>query len=409
MAHKSSISKRYDVLIIGSLPAYLGAKQHSGLGNVVWGLAKELKKQPISFAIAAKGKYYERYKKVNGIEIYGLGASFICFLLTTYKVLFNFREVLAIKLLKDKLRLIYAVYFLIYIARKVDFDLIHLNHVTNQFPLAVRLLNIKVPVIAHIHSYSTLVNCKSDDKLRLLQKNINYQLSKVNYVIHVSKSVRKQGLEFGIKWTTDEKVVYNGIKYDLQKLKELECPTEKGLICFAGAFLPIKGVDILLKSLQTIKNRINKIVWIGEGPLRGEIENVCRRLDIKYEMTGMIPNEEVIKWLSRSQLLVVPSLSESFGQVYIESLLAGTPAIGYYKVLEEFNEAFSLDKTGDKYLIPFNTKSENEHELSEKIIMSLTQKVKFDDELRNKILSKTYWPSIIENYVDIYKRLLGNS
>ncbi len=402
----SKPKKRYQIVIVGSLPAYLGAKQHSGLGNVVWGLANELAKHQRSFAILARGKYYHKYRKINGIDVHGIGFSIVALFKTFFYMILKFDEVLSVPFLKDRLRLAYGIYFLLYFTGRMEFDLIHLHHVTNQLPLAARIVGIKKAIIAHVHSYSNLVNNANSVRFARIVDNISYQLSKVDFVVHVSRSVKKQGLDYGVKWPVGDAVIYNGARYDLNDIDKLIAPRQRGVLCFAGAFLQIKGVELFLDSLPLIKNHVEKIIWIGEGPLREEIVCRCREHDIEYDMTGMISNEKVLQILSSSQLLVLPSISESFGQVYLESLLVGTPAIGYHAIMTEFKELFDMNGSDPNTLIPFNSQVDDHTELADRIISSLQRPASIDRKLREKVLAETSWPNLIGKYLKIYDKLL---
>lgn len=65
-------------------------------------------------------------------------------------------------------------------------------------------------------------------------------------------------------------------------------------------------------------------VFVGEGPLRQEIERVCPDARI----TGWVSGKEVAAHLSRARALVLPSLCyETQGMVVAEAAAVGVPAI----------------------------------------------------------------------------------
>lgn len=96
---------------------------------------------------------------------------------------------------------------------------------------------------------------------------------------------------------------------------------------FAGAGTQRKGLHHLLLAWRQARL-----------PKHGKLTLVCRTIDSGIlELVASTPNVELIRGLSqtdlvqqfrRSSLLVMPSLVEGFGQVYLEALAEGCPVLG---------------------------------------------------------------------------------
>ncbi len=102
---------------------------------------------------------------------------------------------------------------------------------------------------------------------------------------------------------------------------------DKFVVLFVGRLIEEKGVLVLLEAAKRWNKKIN-IALAGEGPLREKI------LDQKSEIKnliylGKIDNNDLPKYYSAADLVIVPSINEEgFGRVIIESLACGTPVVG---------------------------------------------------------------------------------
>ena len=86
---------------------------------------------------------------------------------------------------------------------------------------------------------------------------------------------------------------------------------------------PQKGVDVAIRALREIPGA--QLVVLGEGPQRGELEQLARELDIPVYLPGRVP--DVAAWLRRADLLVHPVRWEGFGLALLEAMLASLPVV----------------------------------------------------------------------------------
>jgi len=119
-------------------------------------------------------------------------------------------------------------------------------------------------------------------------------------------------------------VIYNGIKEFKLALRE-----EKDFTVGTIAELHrIKGLDILLKAWSKfIKKHPAKLVIIGEGEERRNLENMARRLNISdsVEFRGHVDNAR--EKLLNFDIFVLSSRSENLPYVVLEAGLAGLSVI----------------------------------------------------------------------------------
>ncbi len=54
---------------------------------------------------------------------------------------------------------------------------------------------------------------------------------------------------------------------------------------------------------------------------------ILRSQKVQIDITGFIPHDEVFPWLSRTRILIIPSMDEGFGRMAIEAMACGIPVI----------------------------------------------------------------------------------
>jgi len=154
-------------------------------------------------------------------------------------------------------------------------------------------------------------------------------------------------------------VVPNGVDTQLfryrskeEALKELsgsrinlQLSSENKIVLFVGNLVPIKGPDILLEAFARMMSEMSNIessikysalgtrhstlLFIGAGPMRGQLERRARHLGISDSVIflGSRPHEEVALWMNVADCLCVPSRSEGMPNVVVESLASGLPVV----------------------------------------------------------------------------------
>jgi phosphatidyl-myo-inositol dimannoside synthase len=99
-----------------------------------------------------------------------------------------------------------------------------------------------------------------------------------------------------------------------------------------------KGHDVLARSMRLVREQVPDVSWvvIGEGPLRPELEELCRSAGVAdcTRFLGAVSDEERDEWLARADLFAMPSrlpgagqAGEGFGIVYLEAAAYGKPVL----------------------------------------------------------------------------------
>lgn len=102
-------------------------------------------------------------------------------------------------------------------------------------------------------------------------------------------------------------------------------------ILFVGQLVPVKGVQYLLQSLFHLRQKRDdwRLDIVGDGNARTEYECLAAQLKLSDKVTfqGLKTKPEVAEFMRRADLLVVPSLAETFSVPAAEALATGLPVL----------------------------------------------------------------------------------
>ncbi|KAL4352608.1 hypothetical protein GQ457_06G006310 [Hibiscus cannabinus] len=99
---------------------------------------------------------------------------------------------------------------------------------------------------------------------------------------------------------------------------------EKPLVIHVGRI----GVEKSLDFLKSVMDRLPeaRIAFIGDGPYREELEKLFTGMPAVF--TGMLQGEELSQAYASGDVFVMPSESETLGQVVSEAMSSGIPVVG---------------------------------------------------------------------------------
>lgn len=338
-------------MLAGTLAPELGGHDPGGLSRHLWQLATALRSRGHHVQVLAIGKYFRfGNRTADHIEILGPRASLSSFM-NAWRCWWRYvRTETASGGFRDKLYTMYQLYRFACVKDILDdADVIHVHGYYNKATLACELLGIRTAVVLTVHSYTPIVFLRADKQPARVALT-NRLLRHVDTVIHVSRADRDRADKLGIRWTGGDRIVYNGMSCP-------PLPTDNGNrsgVCFVGLLNPRKGIGQLLEAYQFRRSALVEPLKIaGTGPMQQVVETAARR-DNGIEVAGYLDQDGVRGLMGSSLALAVPSFSESFGLVYLEALLAGTPVVGYPKTLDEFRDVLQLDRQQSSYLVSYD-------------------------------------------------------
>jgi glycosyltransferase involved in cell wall biosynthesis len=159
----------------------------------------------------------------------------------------------------------------------------------------------------------------------------------VDRFIVVSESLRKTLTEG--RGIPGERVVriYNGIELDqfhpdLKRSnlrKQWGITTEAPIIGAIGRLVWQKGFEYLIEAMPEILQDIPqaKLLLVGKGPLRPNLEALARELNISDRIIFTGFRSDIRELLSAIDILVVPSLLEGFPMITLEAMAMEKPIV----------------------------------------------------------------------------------
>ena len=214
-------------------------------------------------------------------------------------------------------------------------DLLHVHYViphASAAYMAKQILKsegINIPVVTTLHGTDiTLVG-----KDASYEPVVTFSINQSDGITAVSEDLRKDTFQhFNI--TKEITVIPNFI--DLERFKKQKkdhfknaiCPNGEKLIVHTSNFRKVKRVDDVVKIFTNVRQQIPaKLLLVGDGPERNNIEALCRKYDVYEDVRFLGKLEAVEEVLSVADLFVMPSEKESFGLAALEAMACEVPLI----------------------------------------------------------------------------------
>ncbi len=166
---------------------------------------------------------------------------------------------------------------------------------------------------------------------------LKFAQKKVDLFLAVSKETKKQLIKNAKIKEEKIKVLYNfvdlekfnkkNITWDIEKeKKKLGIKKNEFVIGFAGRLAKVKGCEYLIRSLPHLDFKY-KCLIAGDGYLKKELEDLAKELKLEDKVIFLGYQENILKTYSLLDVLVIPSLSESFGLIAVEAQALGVPVV----------------------------------------------------------------------------------
>lgn len=196
-------------------------------------------------------------------------------------------------------------------------------------------------------------------------------------------------------------IVPNGV--DFNKIQKIKPAKEESDVIFAGRLLSHKNIDVLIKSIKLIKEKLPEIKCfiIGDGPEKKELELLVKGLNLEknIKFLGFLENQnDVYSLMKSAKVFVLPSTREGFGIVVIEANACGIPVI---TINHKGNAAKDLVAEGKNGFVC----QLNEKEIANQIIKVLENNS--GRKMKNSCIDsakKFDWDRIVDEIEEVYQK-----
>ena len=186
-----------------------------------------------------------------------------------------------------------------------------------------------VPIITTLHGTDiTLVG-----KHRTFSPVVAFSINKSDGVTAVSNYLKEETYKhFDIK--NQIEVIYNFIDFDRFKkvdkdhFKKLIAPNGERILAHVSNFRKVKRVEDAVHVFEKVYQKIpSKLLLIGDGPERQNLEDLCRKIGLCQEVRFLGKQDAIEELLAISDLFLIPSGNESFGLAALEAMACEVPII----------------------------------------------------------------------------------
>jgi len=146
-------------------------------------------------------------------------------------------------------------------------------------------------------------------------------------VAYVSDALRERARALGSR-SDRTFVIPNGIDPTTFQPKSTAATSGGPTVAYVGNFLPVKGVDRLPETFHRIAAAVPGVSFVlaGDGPLLPDVQR--QMSDLRARFLGRVESGRVAEVMRSADLLVLPSRSEGWPCVVLESHASGTPILG---------------------------------------------------------------------------------
>ena len=247
--------------------------------------------------------------------------------------------------------------------------------------------------------------------LLFLEKRI-FQENNYKKIIAISKKGKEEIVKYYGVRPEDIIVIYNGVNLEEFHPKnralfreeireEFNISNDEFLILFVGSGYRRKGLRYLIEAISLLKEeKPLRVLVVAKGKKRPYLR-LAKRLGVKNRIVFTGGRKDLRKFYAASDLFVLPTIYEPFGNVCLETLASGLPIIvsragGAAEIITEGVNGLLLEDPRDS------------QELAEKIERT------FDDKFREKLsknaraLAENFTvDKNVEKTVQIYQQTLN--
>ncbi len=242
------------------------------------------------------------------------------------------------------------------VARFEKLDFVHAHyaipHAISAY-LAREVLNGKLKFITTLHGTDITLVGLEPSYLPVMK----FSIEKSDGVTAVSRFLREKTMtNYGI--AKDIRVIPNFV--DTEKYKRVACeevrdrfaPKGERVLVHVSNFRLVKRVPDVIRIFHEVRKKVpSKLLLVGDGPDRSGCELLVRELQIQDHVRFLGKQQELVPILSASDLMLMPSQSESFGLSALEAMACEVPvvssSVGGLPELQVHGETGYIAEIGD--------------------------------------------------------------
>jgi len=217
-----------------------------------------------------------------------------------------------------------GVFKLLNVIKRGNYDIIHVHLFPADIFVAISslLLPRRIKFIFSEHS-----NYNRRRSIKFFKVIDGFTYSRYDKIVCISKQVEESLIMWRPETARKTIVIKNAIPIS----NRLNFKVNKYYdIIFVGRLERVKGVDILLKAIQILKEkyyRSLRVAIVGDGNLMEDLKKLALQYGINEYIDFLGVRKDVLELMRESSIFVLPSKWEGFGLVLLEAISVGVPVV----------------------------------------------------------------------------------
>ncbi|HUM45973.1 MAG TPA: N-acetyl-alpha-D-glucosaminyl L-malate synthase BshA [Chitinophagales bacterium] len=221
------------------------------------------------------------------------------------------------------------------VAKFEQLDLLHVHYAIPHAATAymakqiLKTQGIELPYITTLHGTDITLVGKDPTYAPVVTFSINQS----DGVTAVSEDLKNQTYN-NFKICADIAVIPNFVdlnrfrKEKKEHFKKAIAPNGEKILIHTSNFRKVKRTQDVVMIFQKVREQIpSKLLLVGDGPERQNLEILCRDLGINEDVRFLGKQDPVEELLAVSDLFLMPSETESFGLAALEAMACQVPVI----------------------------------------------------------------------------------
>jgi glycosyltransferase involved in cell wall biosynthesis len=169
---------------------------------------------------------------------------------------------------------------------------------------------LKKPIVAYMRKFHNLTQCTMVPTRALCAELLSNGFERLEVV---ARGVDNQ--------------LFNPVRRDAGLRQAWGADTDSLVLLVVGRLAAEKNLDVAVRAYETMLATHPKVrmVFVGDGPQREALQLRCPQA----VFAGMQSHQELARSYASADLLMFPSLTETFGNVTLEALSSGLPVLAF--------------------------------------------------------------------------------